>query len=247
MYVPIWESTSRSSALTRGVRQSRFPLFLVGLLLATAIPLSLLTYFSISIYTQDMTRRSEEGASAVADDSATFIQQQVIDEMVHADSDGERQVAPAMGGGGSASLDLAGINGGLSDIVNSKEGVDTAFATDLTGRALAIQPADPTVVGETFNDEDWFTGVLATQAPVITSISTIRGLLDPQHVGIASPLRVGGKDGGAVVGYLVAVFNLGFLQASVDDFQRRRGVEVTVLDHYGQVLVGFGPGAKAHE
>src|SRR5579859_2818465 len=214
MLKPTWRPRRVPTALARASRRLAPMAFLV----AAAGPLLLLTYVSIAIGSQAVTSRGQQAARTIADESATFIQQQVNAVVDRVDSYGERRVAPLLGADPGPDLDRSAVNTQLGQLNASKTGIDSAFVTDLDGHLLALQPGGPAPLGLSLAPEEWYQAIRASGSSYVTSLSTLAGTLNPAYIGVATVLRLGGTATGRPVGYMVSSYSLVSIQASVDDF-----------------------------
>lgn len=214
--------------------------------LITGVPIALLTYSAIAISTQSAEDQAEKGAADSAQTSAVFIHQRFQDVAVQVDSYAARSMAPAMEGG-PGRYDLAGIAGGLSDLIRVQSGVDTAFVTDPRGQLVAIAPQRSDLVGKYLTGDDWFQGVRRQNSPFVSGLSSTAARQSLDSVAIATPVR--SRPGAPPVkyGYLVALFSLDQIQTFVDEFQASNKTDVCLVDSAGFILAapGLQPGTVA--
>ena len=213
--------------------------------LIAGVPIALLIYTAIAASTQSAVDQAESAAADSAQTSAVFIHQRFQDVAVQVDSLAQRAIAPAMAAG-PGQYDMAGIDGGLSELIRVQSGVDTAFVTDPRGQLVAIAPRRDDLVGTYLTGDDWYQGVRGLATPYVSGLSSTAASQNLDSVAVATPL---GSPPGAVpavrYGYLVALFSLQQTQDFVNDFQESNGTGISLVDSAGFVLAapGLAPGS----
>jgi diguanylate cyclase (GGDEF)-like protein/PAS domain S-box-containing protein len=123
---------------------------------------------------------------------------------------------------------MAALQASLHTLASGKR-APTAFASDPGGRALAIYPPTPALIGQDFSFRDWYQGVRRTRTAYVSSAyrSAIAG--KPLVVAVAAPVRSGAR----TVGYLTVTWELSSVRAVAEGAQRDDGVMITVADQNG--------------
>ena len=57
----------------------------------------------------------------------------------------------------------------LQSLAGSSPGISAAFLTDIHGVSLAVYPAEPSVIGTNFAYREWFTGLVKSGKPYVSS------------------------------------------------------------------------------
>jgi len=109
-----------------------------------------------------------------------------------------------------------------------------AFLSDTSGRAVAVYPAQPAILGRDFSFRDWFQGTSRTGRPYVSAAYISAASGHPLVVGVAAPVA----DGSRRVGYVTILWKLDSVRAVVEGSRRDDGVTITVTDQRGQPLTG---------
>lgn len=123
---------------------------------------------------------------------------------------------------------LAALQGQLQILAHSKR-APTAFTSDLAGRAVAIYPPSPALIGKDFSFRDWYIGVRRTGTAYVSSAYRTVVAGRPLVVAVAAPVRAGTR----TVGYLTVTWELSSVRAVAEGAQRDDEVSITVADQKG--------------
>jgi len=218
-------------------RSSVFLFFVI-----TGVPVALLTYSSIAISSRSAVGQAEKGAGDSAQASAVFIGQRFMDVSDQLDSFAQGSVAPVLTDR-AGRYDRAAITVALLDLTHLRNGIGTAFVTDMRGQLVAIAPGGADQVGRYFTGDDWYLGASGQVGPFVAGLSPAPAGSALSAVAIATPIH-GPPSNPARSGYLVALYNLDQLQAFVDEFRRTQGTNLSIVDGQGYVLAapGLTPG-----
>jgi diguanylate cyclase (GGDEF)-like protein/PAS domain S-box-containing protein len=129
---------------------------------------------------------------------------------------------------------LARVQLMLETLALADHAAPVTFVVSPAGKAIGVYPSTPATLGKDFLFRDWYRGVVATQAPYVSSAYRSSATGRPLVVAVAAPIRSGGR----LLGYLAAGWQLTSVQALVDGAAKDDGVSLTVTDQTGQTLTG---------
>jgi len=206
------------------------------LLLATLLPLALLSVSTIQ-FSADTVRTQAERRLGVASRAAgVAITQQMngLAELVMSYAQRpslvDALVAPSSADAGTT------IRSHLEGLRLARTGIDVAFVADPDGRLIDVLPETPDIIGADFSHRDWYRGVTTTGDSYVSELyrSAVAG--EPLVVAAASPIREKTESGDRLLGILVAAYSTGTIQSFVDGFEEAEEVHLTVYDQRGTVV-----------
>jgi len=198
----------------------------------TGVPIALLAYFSIKVSTASAISQAEKNAADSAEATAVFVHQRFQNVAEQLDSFAGGALTAALGGGEPARYDVPAMEQQLTQLIQARSGFDTAFVTDLRGQLVAIAPKRNELLGSYFTGEDWYQGVREQTVPYVGGLSAAAAQQALNSVAIAAPIR-GSADQNGIrhrMAYMVGIYNLGQIQALINDFARTRGTALSLVD-----------------
>ena len=119
----------------------------------------------------------------------------------------------------------------LTLLARSK-GSPGAFLADAQGRAVAVYPRNPQLIGRDFSFRDWFLGASRTGGAYVSAAYRTASSGHPLVVGVASPVLNGSEH----IGYIVVLWPLDSVRAVAEGSRKDDGVAILVTDQHGQPL-----------
>jgi diguanylate cyclase (GGDEF)-like protein/PAS domain S-box-containing protein len=119
----------------------------------------------------------------------------------------------------------------LTLLARSK-GSPGAFLADAQGRAVAVYPRNPPLIGRDFSFRDWFLGASRTGGTYVSAAYRTASSGHPLVVGVASPVLNGSEH----IGYIVVLWQLDSVRAVAEGSRKDDGVAILVTDQHGQPL-----------
>jgi diguanylate cyclase (GGDEF)-like protein/PAS domain S-box-containing protein len=119
----------------------------------------------------------------------------------------------------------------LTLLARSK-GSPGAFLADAQGRAVAVYPRNPQLIGRDFSFRDWFLGASRTDGTYVSAAYRTASTGHPLVVGVASPVLNGSEH----IGYVVVFWQLDSVRAVAEGSRKDDGVAIVVTDQHGQPL-----------
>ncbi|MGA8415160.1 MAG: PDC sensor domain-containing protein [Candidatus Dormiibacterota bacterium] len=147
---------------------------------------------------------------------------QVIAELLHQEMTGVEEVeqatlrevdfVEAVGSGDPQGNNLQEIQTVLGDVQSLRPEYQFAALASTPGNLLAIAPANPSIIGESFRFRDWYQGIAHTGAAFVSTGYVSSAQSAPLVVAIATPIRAPAFDGatGPESGPLVAILFIGY-------------------------------------
>ena len=204
------------------------------------LPLALLTYLTIDLANQAVVREVNARVKTTSAVTSALVQQQMRAVAALTASYASRPVLiAAMGHGDPARFDLRGIDRQLAQLAAAQVGSGGAFLTDTNCRLTNVRPATPGIVGRSFAFRDWCKGVPDTGRAYVSDAykTAIKG--HPLVVTAAVIVRVpSGPRAGRPLGILGLVYRLDALRAFANQMATVQGIDLTITDKQGTVLVG---------
>ncbi len=141
----------------------------------------------------------------------------------------------------AAARDVPAARAHLREMVDRSGCLDRAFLTDATGVEWCDAPEDPSVLGRSFAQRDWFQGASHTGRPYLSEV--YRRAAEPRRfvVAAAAPVRALAGD---VVGYLVGQQSLRDVARPVEDAHSGSEGSIRLVDPRGHVAVEPSPGEE---
>lgn len=220
---------------------SRPVLRLAGLFVLLAIaPLALLTYFTIHLADRAVVREVNARVRTTSAVTAALLRQQMQGVADLTASYASRPfLINALADGNPAAFDRDAINRQLTQLRAALPGNGGVFLTDTNCRLTNVEPATPAIVDVDFSFRDWCRGVKATGRPYVSEAYQTAIAGTPLVVAAAAMVRVaGGADPGRPLGILAVVYTLDAIRGFADDLAQAQGVQLTITDQRGTVLVG---------
>ena len=128
---------------------------------------------------------------------------------------------------------LRAVQDQLSTLARSK-GSPVAFVVDSQGRAVALYPAQPGLIGVDFSYRDWFKGAARTGGPYVSEAYRAAATGHPLVAAVAAPVLAGSRR----VGYIVVLWQLDSVRAVSQGAHADDGITIIVTDQAGQPLTG---------
>jgi signal transduction histidine kinase/ActR/RegA family two-component response regulator len=197
-------------------------------------PLLLLTFLSVHLATRAVSNEAGARVTAYAGETVTSMQTGMTNLRSLVASYAQRRALqtalanPNPGQRGKTDA-LAQLRQ-LGALQGSKT---TLLLVDSAGRVVAADPVDAPIAREPVAFRSWFTQTLRTGRPLISQPYRSRTAGQPLVLAATAPV-VGTS--GKSLGVLVAVSELGALQAYSDYFATSLGVQLTITDRNGTVL-----------
>ena len=212
--------------------------------LLTALPLALLTSFSIRIASQGLQREVEARLSSSAALASVAIRNEMegLSELASSYASRPALIA-ALNPKLSEHARLRLLRPHLKELKRSRPGIATAFLADPSGKLVDIVPPTPSIVGQDFSFRDWYRGVTFTEGPYVSGayISQVTG--HPAVVAAAALVAPAAKSRRSPTnprGIIVAAYRLYPLQHFVDRFASSQNVTLGVTDQRGVVVALAG-------
>ena len=203
--------------------------------LLTLLPLTLLTFTSISLGTDAVARevRAQVESSAALEARAEVIRMGDLSRQAERDAQSAALDIPRGG-----RRNLPALQGELGQILRGSPGVSSAAVTDITGRLISIAPPSPSLIGKSFSYRDWYKGVRRTGRTYLSPALRSAAAGHPLVVAIATPIRMPGSPAGSgpVIGYLSFGYQLTAIQQFVASFEHGQAVALTVTDQLGAIV-----------
>ncbi len=216
-------------------------------LLASLVPLAVLTYFTIYLAERAVVDEVEARVQTTAAVTSVLIQEQMEGLADLTTSYGNRPILiAALGQGDSAAYDEPAIVRQLTELAGARPGISGAFVTDVSCRLTQVDPLTPEIVGVDFSFRDWCRGVTTTGRPYVSEAYRTAVAGQPLVVAVAVMVRsveTTGADGvvpGRPIGILAVTYRLDALSAFATDLGEAQGVQLLLTDQRGSVLVGDG-------
>jgi PAS domain S-box-containing protein len=219
------------------MRLTRFPtLRIVVFAVVCAVPLALLTYLTISLSERAVVREVEARVETTATVTAVMIQQRLRALTGITVSYAERPVLiAALADGDPAKFQSTVVEGQLTELAEAQFGSGGAFLTDVNCRLTHSRPATPAIVGDDFSRRDWCKGVTASGSTYLSE--AYRTALTGHPLVVAASVVVRGASG-RPLGILTTLYTLDALRGFASQLAQAQGVQLTVTDARGTVLVG---------
>jgi PAS domain S-box-containing protein len=215
---------------------------LVALLaLLSVVPLALLAYSSVHLASGAVRREVETRLSSNAALSATAILEEMdgLGELVESYAQRPALIDGLTRPGQDVGDDLVPQ---LTELRLARPGIATAFLAAPDGTLLEIVPATPSIIGNDFSFRDWYRGVTSTGLTYLSEAYQSQATGHPTVVATATLVRAPGEGTtpGPAIGILVAAYDLGTIQAFVNEFSASQGVALTVTDQRGTLVAAPG-------
>jgi len=217
------------------------------LALVCLLPLAALTYLIIGVADRAVLNEVDMRVRTTATVTEVLVQQQMQAVAELTSSYASRPILRnALGNGDPAQFQNEAVVQQLVQLGVARPGIGGVFLTDLDCRLTQVEPATPTIVGSDFSFRDWCQGVRATGGPYVSEAyrSAIAG--NRLVVAVAVMVRADPKDSASrPLAILAVVYTLDAIKGFADQIGKAQGVDVTVTDQRGTVLVGRGARANA--
>ena len=214
--------------------------------LLTLLPLTILTYASISLGSDAVTRevRAEVQSSATLEARAVVIRMSGVAAQAGGFAKSSALLT-AFGGSNGRNRDVPALQDETEQILQSNPGFSSAAVLDTAGRLISIAPPSPSIIGRSFSYRDWYQVVRRTGATYVSSALRSAAAGHPLVVAVATPIRVPGSPAGSapVIGYLSLGYQLTAIQQFVTSFEQGQAVALTVTDQRGVILATPRPGS----
>ncbi|MGI8792600.1 MAG: response regulator, partial [Acidimicrobiales bacterium] len=217
------------------------PVRLVGVFaVLIMLPVAALAVGAIAIGTDAVTDQVNARIRTTSVVSAGFVEQHIDGVAELAASYARRpHVRRAVGDGTPAAFDEPVIDGHLLDLMSAREGIQGAFVTDLAGRLTQVVPTTPEIVGGDFSFRDWYRGLTVSSGakPYVSEAYKTAIAGHPLVVAIATYIR---DDTGRPVAILALTYKLDTLQHFARQLSTAQGVQLSITDQRGNLLVEPG-------
>ena len=225
---------------------ARRPLTLSLLLaLLTIGPLVALSSLTISNANAAMTQAANQRISGTSSLAASYVEKELTSLAELENGYAHRMtLIHALRDGNHANWDSAAILTVLKDFRTVESGTRLAGVFDVAGTYWGDEdpPASPDLIGHNYNTRDWYTGVIRTGQPYVSSayVSAVTG--NPLLVAISAPVRADGMyaPAGTVIGILVIGYELEATQQMFSQFALGQGVQIEVTDQSGVIVARSG-------
>ncbi|MCU1693672.1 MAG: multi-sensor hybrid histidine kinase [Frankiales bacterium] len=205
----------------------------VGVVVLALVPLAGLTALAVtearSTVDDEVARRLETAAST----SAAHVQDQmgVLEELVAAYADRPVLVAAAATGGAGA---MEVVARQLRELEGRSPSYLGAWFVDAAGTMRAFSPAQPTVIGRSFSQRDYYRAVVRLGRAHVSEAFTAALPGSPQVVAVSAPVRQDGR----LLGVVALGYRLDALAAFVSRVADVQQASTTMTDARGTVLAG---------
>ncbi|MDQ6726678.1 MAG: response regulator [Actinomycetota bacterium] len=217
------------------------------LALVCLVPLAALTYLAIAVANRAVLKEVDTRVRTTATVTALLVQQQMQAVAELTSSYASRPLLrDALGDGDPAQFQNEAVVQQLVEHGAARPGIGGVFLTDTNCRLTQVEPPTPTIVGSDFSFRDWCQGVRATGGPYVSEAyrSAIAG--NPLVVAVAVTVRADAGDRTSrPLAILAVVYTLDAIKGFTDQIGKAQGVDVTVADQRGTVLVGEGANGNA--
>lgn len=215
--------------------------------LLCVIPLALLSFFTIHLAEQAVVREVNSRVQTTTAATAVLVREHLQDIAALTASYADRTLLiDAVADGNPAHDQSDAINQQLSQLQATSPGIAGVFLSDTKCRPTHVQPVTPAMVGLDLSVRDWCKGVKATGLPYVSDAyqTAVRG--EPLVVAIAAMVRAtGGAAAGKPLGILAVMYTLHDISSFADHLAQAQGVDLTITDKSGIVLVGRSKNADA--
>jgi signal transduction histidine kinase/DNA-binding response OmpR family regulator len=207
--------------------------------LLSALPLVLLTYFSLSLATDAVRREIETRMLSTAALSAERAHQELrgLAELVESYAHRPSLVEGLKRSHGR--YDRAALRVHLRDLQQARPGIAVTFLARPDGTLIDIVPPTPSIVGKNFSFRDWYKGVTRTGRTYVSEAYRTQARSHALVTATATLVRVpGSRD--KPVGILVAAYDLDHLHDLADEDAAVHDVGLKVTDQRGVLVATTG-------
>jgi PAS domain S-box-containing protein len=207
------------------------------LTLVALIPVGLLAASSIALDSHEVTTQVDKRVVGTAGVSAVVVSQQTTDLVALLHSYATRHSLlvglTTAGPSGSTAVDLV-----LASLAKAVPGITASFVTDISGTSRYVYPAEPSVIGTNFAYREWYTGLLATGKPYVSSAIVTK---EADHaLAITVTDFILAADGTTRIGVIGINYSLLFVASYAADVGKAQGITLQVTDRNGTSLTAPG-------
>ncbi len=210
-----------------------------SLTLATValIPVGVLAASSIALASHQVTSVVHKQVATTAAVTTVVVGQQTSDLLSLLASYSSRiSLINALAGVGTSDTT---IDENLQSLAASTPGISAAFVTDVHGVSRALYPATPGIIGTSFAYREWFTGLVKTGKPYVSSAIVTHEATHTLAVTFSTYIRTAD---GTPVGVLGFNYSLQYISAFASNVAKAQGITLLVTDRAGTSLTAGGVG-----
>ena len=210
-----------------------------SLTLATValVPVGVLAASSIVLASHQVTSVVHKQVATTAAVTTVVVGQQTTDLLALLASYSSRlSLIHALAGVGTSDTT---INENLQSLAASTPGISAAFVTDVHGVSRALYPATPGIIGTSFAYREWFTGLVKTGKPYVSSAIVTHEASHTLAVTFSTYIRTAD---GTPVGVLGFNYSLQYISAFAANVAKAQGITLLVTDRAGTSLTAGGVG-----
>ncbi|MEV1290062.1 response regulator [Micromonospora sp. NPDC049679] len=220
---------------TRAVLRRSTVRLCAGFLILALMPLTGLTYLSVSQAKKTVDTEVRRSLTASVDVSVAYVADQMNAVKELAASYAERPgVVTQMAAGERA--DLVKMQEHLASLQSRGPQFIGVWAMDASGRMLAFDPPQPGIIGRNFDFRDYHQGVMRTGRPYVSTAYQAAITGNPRAVAVTAPVMVNGQ--------VIGSIGIGLRLEAVAAFTARQAdmqkVNLKVADRNGVLLAGPG-------
>ncbi len=206
-------------------------------LLLSLVPLSLLTYFSLRLATDAVSKGVESRVSSTATLSASVVQGDLGGLTGLVQSYADRPSLIESLGSPRAPGSPARIRHHLSELRGARPGIYTTFFAKPDGTLVDIVPATPSIVGKNYRFRDWYKGVTRTGRPYVSEAYRTQATGEKLVVAAGTFVR---DSKGKPLGILVAAYSLEHVKNLAGQIAAAQGVRLKITDQRGTLVAQPG-------
>jgi diguanylate cyclase (GGDEF)-like protein len=199
------------------------------------VPVAILAISSIVLSSNQVTSVVDKRVQTTAAVSSVVVGQQTTNLVALVHSYATR---PALAEGVAAGdVGQLEIESNLASLTQAVPGISSSFVTDIHGTLRDVYPLEPSVIGGNFAYREWFTGLLESGRPYVSSAIETREAGHALAVTVTDYIR--GPDG-RPIGVLAVNYTLDSIRTFAGNVGRAQGITLEVTDRLGTSLTAGG-------
>jgi PAS domain S-box-containing protein len=206
------------------------------LTLVALVPVGLLAASAIVLDSHEVTSQVDKRVVGTADVSSVVIGQQTTDLVALLHSYATRHSLlvglSTPGPTGGAAVDLV-----LASLAKAVPGITASFVTDIHGTSMNVYPAEPSVIGTNFAYREWYTGLIATGKPYVSSAIVTKEADHALAITVTDFILAAD---GTRIGVIGINYSLLFVASYAADVGKAQGITLQVTDRAGTSLTAPG-------
>jgi diguanylate cyclase (GGDEF)-like protein len=199
------------------------------------VPVAILAISSIVLASNQVTSVVDKRVQTTAAVSAVVVGQQTTDLVALVHSYATRPSLAEGVAAGAAGRPL--IESNLASLTEAVPGISASFVTDIHGTTRDVFPLEPSIIGTNFAYREWFTGLLESGRPYVSSAIETKEAGHALAVTVTDYIR--GPDGHPI-GVLGVNYTLDSIRRFAGNVGRAQGITLQVTDRLATSLTAGG-------